>query len=417
MAQLDQLPVEILGEICSYLCIHCLEPDTARSSYRRQWKGGRKMQRQRRHALAMLCCTSAFLRSIAQPYLYHSLYQGPDTEPDFELFRITKILTADLGQAVKRIELHHVVTPPIAKELAADFARVASRYGIQLAEGWANDESTRSSLVLDLLLLLARGASVVRLATHPSLSFEHLATVVASNDGMGVPRLSQLRTVALHWDCGNDEVVRFQLDNIAPLLRLAPNMNTLVLFCSYALDTDLQLAGVTTLNVFRCRLSSIALGKLIESCARLQVLNVLMSALTYMEGASLVPESFRASLQKHKDTLRSLSITMVPNYIYEEAQSDQDLSDFKKLESLWINVNQIKPSRTLGTENRQRPISDTFLANVLPKSIRRLCLLNYPRVPEVSMLLGLDAALERGGFPHRHEPVGPEPSVEQGRTP
>jgi hypothetical protein len=91
MAQLDQLPVEILSEICSHLCTHCLEPETAWFKPHFHSKDRQEIRR-RRHALVMLCRTSTSLRSIAQPYVYHFLYQWSDS--DFELSRIAEILTS-----------------------------------------------------------------------------------------------------------------------------------------------------------------------------------------------------------------------------------------------------------------------------------------------------------------------------------
>src|SRR6187399_1913923 len=64
---LNQLPTELLQQICAQLCLHCQQATGSSAMPQLDTTPGRV----NKHALAQLCHSNSVLRSIAQPVLFH----------------------------------------------------------------------------------------------------------------------------------------------------------------------------------------------------------------------------------------------------------------------------------------------------------------------------------------------------------
>jgi hypothetical protein len=71
---LENLPAELLHEVCERLCTHCLEEDTGGTHARVPTTEEADEIRSNRMALASLSRTSTRVSGIARPYLYHLVY-------------------------------------------------------------------------------------------------------------------------------------------------------------------------------------------------------------------------------------------------------------------------------------------------------------------------------------------------------
>ncbi|KAI1090082.1 hypothetical protein F5B19DRAFT_464587 [Rostrohypoxylon terebratum] len=74
---MESLPVELLNQICGYLCFHCQHPGLFPNADHDHIRNDKR-------ALAHLCRTSKYLCSIAQPILYHYYATGNSRGRDEE---------------------------------------------------------------------------------------------------------------------------------------------------------------------------------------------------------------------------------------------------------------------------------------------------------------------------------------------
>ncbi|KAK0657027.1 hypothetical protein B0T16DRAFT_50815 [Cercophora newfieldiana] len=400
MARLDQLPVELIQQICSLLCPHCLGSDADWFKPLTFEAEDRIKIREGHHALAALCRTSGYLRSVAESYLHHFIYQWKATE--LSLASTTQALTSRpyLGQAVKTVEIRGDRVGCLSRAFASHFEDVAAGYHVKLPEGWAesDDPKVRSSVILQLLLLHICGAKDVSFTLRLCADFDILEAVQAAAANSGNEAscfLPKLHRLAVYF-CGPTES---RLGLLAPLLRLAPNLSTLCLQGAQACETGrgMRLAGVTILNLDMCNFNPDALAGLIGSCSRLEVLNMKWDTRGPIANKyGLQPHHVLGSLQKHKESLRSLSMDVIRSDPWCPP-ADLSLVNFSNLESLWINFNELRASDENGWS-----AAAFFLPRLLPQSLRRLYLLDDALNVGFDFA-GLDVLMKQGEFPELAE--------------
>ncbi|KAK4443673.1 hypothetical protein QBC34DRAFT_201177 [Podospora aff. communis PSN243] len=423
LLEMDRLPAEILGEICSFLCVHCQvrAPDELLFCLTDADKK-RESSRDSR-ALASLCVTSKALRDAATPYLYH-LFCHQDHHPaSFSLKRMKWLLSIHnaLRSRPQLVNCIKVMTLP--PHLGSPMIETKDA---EILQGIEDDPREREAFLLEARRLEQRLLEDVDLHSFYALllrSARHLETLrlifVSTAPGsetipdLGKGSLPKLRTLHASW---NSAVGK--LSSLLHLLQAAPHLKTLRLFSPCTLTDDdgiipqsidpKLLANITNLTVcMRMVRAPLALS-LLEGCAPLLAFNLELpgpgtTLFARLDVARITGDILEKLCERHGTTLESLAITTKYRsygfYRHCPTHNPLILRGFSNLKSL-----EIPPTLFMGP-NTEATRPDSFFADILPTSLRRLSIaggvVTKPiRCLSTAHLEGLGVAIDQGRFPY-----------------
>lgn len=292
---LQGLPIEILNEICSYFCSHCV-------ATRRQEKSNRpSLRRSDTPTLGALCSTSRVFRDVATPYLYHYIFLDGELKdgripgqirhllqrkevPIVPLLR-TLVERPELADRVKWMEVtgEQDLYTVNWTETGKIGCEAASRSNLRLAPDWYRDESVFNDaefdvqeLFIELILLQMRKLEQAKFLMGPKWRFSHMTDTVAdkTRPPPSLPALTSLSVLPA------EDREWFSFKSLQRLMRLAPNLHTLEASrCFY--DPILpctSITGIKNLYLDGCSIRKDGVERLIAAHARLEVFEVNISA-------------------------------------------------------------------------------------------------------------------------------------------
>ncbi|KAK3321839.1 hypothetical protein B0H66DRAFT_181847 [Apodospora peruviana] len=374
--RLLDLPIELIGDVCSQFCNHChpvhqiagdhvFQPycclsDMACSS-----------------TLAALCLTSRTFRYMAEPCLYHFIfldvmrsrlslgpllrtlnYRSVDAKDGCktttEHISPQLHIRPDLAEHVKTLVTLEakerglwVLDPAGTEKVAYD---VASRWNMQLASNWLTTWKERRGVIgqgwevielfLGLLLLSIPKLETAHLSISQFWTFYHLRIAIYSSRRSG-PTLPFLERLSIDVGDSSHDIALWgwslvDLVAIQHLMRVAPQLHTL---CTTNFRPRLPCPGLARVRNLHMRASHIRSGDfepVIANQTRLEVFDVLLHTYRSLHAPCIEepeedvpdPDTVVSVLRKyHASSLRSLTL---------EVQNHQSVSllDFTALESL-----------------------------------------------------------------------------------
>ncbi|KAL2160968.1 hypothetical protein VTH06DRAFT_8680 [Thermothelomyces fergusii] len=409
---LTGLPNELLAAICSYLCAHCVCKRTTNSTWplgaeAEWWDYGRPASGSAGIGPAGLLnlnrvCKS--LRAVAEPFLYHfprtsrrrHLWILVDTLSNRRDLAL-RVAAVDVAYPLRAEEMHPLPRslPPSVLDAAKESVREARSMMLRDGNGEDRivdlddlDEVVKHAALVSMLLQLVPNAEAARFRLH-SQAFSGLAGIILSR----TPPQASLRSLAFGSLADDGHLM---LDQTAPVLRLAPNLEALhfdncaAVSSLFAASLDRGspagqslLSGLAELSLADSRLSVAALAALLNAVGpRLSRFKIRRSAPTLSFGDVLTV------LRPWKDTLTELTILDSHGGLSEPIGSVTGillLRDFHALETLCVEAADLE---FLDFLSRQPGVSPLF-----PPSLRNVRLRGDPcRVSAVtrSPLLCLD---------------------------
>ncbi|KAJ2991727.1 hypothetical protein NUW58_g2416 [Xylaria curta] len=320
---MENLPTEIIREVCGSFCLHCTEPPDPRFLF--MHPGVRERQ-----ALAKLCLTSSKLRAIAQPLLYHRIFISERQKSLSIPLLNTLISRPDLAQAVRHLTITDMCTERniIDDAVLSRLTLAARQRGLPLSDDWIEDHDLQPHSLMQQLLLQVPH---VELVAFLSLSYQ-IWDLLGSVDS-ATRSLPTLRKVVL--DCYDTEM-GYDLSIVTSLFSLAPNLNKLSLFQCCSVSNTLSLRNVTCLALEASWISADDMSRLLSSCGKLDTFVYDGSADMISDGAPRVSANGLVRMleeQGHSRTLRRLSL----NFFTTSSEAREDvnsLAGFPQLHEL-----------------------------------------------------------------------------------
>ncbi|TGJ85431.1 hypothetical protein E0Z10_g3310 [Xylaria hypoxylon] len=376
---MEQLPTELIGEVCGALCPHCKEHRDEGIVYDFMFSG--TWQRQ---ALVNLCLTSSKLRAIAQPFLYHRI-----TIPNGETTHIVSLLDTlisrpDLARATK-----HIITPSrsddvtINDEVLSRLTQAARRTGLRLPDDWAEDIACLPDRLMQQLILQVPHIELVAFLSVGLEPWDLLQSVDPFTRS-----LPALRKVVLdYWDTESG----YDLSDMASLFSLATNVNRLSLYrCCDILGT-LPLQNVTCLILGTCWIPADDMSRLLSSCGKLNTFAYDGSAYDVGEGNNGISANQLVHMlreQGHSGTLRRLYLDYSLGF-QGEPESINSLDGFSQLQELYLGSVFIRWLEAVAADGS---------GGVLPASLKEIGLYGPSESMRVTLIWVVAQASE-GFFP------------------
>ncbi|KAF7557327.1 hypothetical protein G7046_g6071 [Stylonectria norvegica] len=348
---LHRLPMEVLREICQYLCGHCTEPFNYHGEPPTIYQ-----------SLLNLCLASRLMKDAAQPVLFHIFSSHPPTVGQNATDRMKKFIwTVGGNQYLARTVKHLTLDPNTsitipedvgAPEGEARFEEQISRYGIQMREQF---------LLCEKLLLETKCLEELSLTLCPDWDFP--SSMVVHH------HLTRLHLNFILEDWFYDSNGFFLDSSYAQnILSYVPNVEELVLTGLFRVDT---LIWNVFQNVRRLHIESEyvddeldkTLSLLSEAMPKLECLEISDGSVNHRR----VCEHIRGldlmqALLPRKNCLKSIKINMWASGFVDFAL----IREFKKLECLDLackidNVPPVEDGRFL-----------VDLPSILPPSLKTL---------------------------------------------
>ncbi|KAL3707019.1 hypothetical protein TMatcc_008032 [Talaromyces marneffei ATCC 18224] len=399
---MNNLPIELLEQICTTLCPHCTHIDrNDRTSCCR--------------ALASLSCTNQLLRAIAQPILFHRLKLSRRSSCAFLRMLYER---PHLASKVKQLsplwqqlffdgsDEDHQILERAARELLLD---IDGNTGFDELYG---DNPPKHFLTELMIALLPNLESFVAEIEY-SIPDEDLATFYRFLDSRfkrlepqngGISGLPNIR--ALGFTKEGSWGFSLATPGIAVLLNAAPNLERLVfdgthgvggVYREWVENMDLMASGLRNLRVLSITNSVLGnneedfefgqLRRIVQLCIRLEVFRFNSIGLfpNELDDGHLPPGRFVEALDSVKETLTGLDIDIGESCPPEPADdwmlTSQSMTSFERLESLrldelsfclhWVDV----------VTDRSPRSSTTCLTDILPETVRFLT--EFPRLESV----------------------------------
>ncbi|KAI0481888.1 hypothetical protein F4859DRAFT_476353 [Xylaria cf. heliscus] len=374
---MEQLPTEIIREVCGAICRHCTEPldlCSLHPNLRALFSRGSGLQ-----ALANLCLTSSRMRAIAQPFLYHrlSVYDSHITHSESLLTILMS--RPDLGRAAKHLLLGDARgegETVVDEEIWPRSSRPQMQAGLGIPDDWIELFEPQQLLMHQILVHAPR---IEVLALQPS-SLDAWVVLPPYGDPIMQP-LPALRKLVLDL---RDGQIGYDLSSMDSLVSLAVNIDTLIARKCIAVSCPLSLHNVTSLVLGACWISTDCMSRLLSSCGKL-------NTFAYGVGPFMLDEGIPANVlvrileeQGHGRTLRRLSLGYSENL--QEPPIDS-LASFSQLQELWLEYVVIE---------WPEDVPPNAPAGVLPASLREIGL--YDRFGGMASALGNVAAEASNGF-------------------
>lgn len=411
---LTALPAEILVEICSHLCLHCIDP-FPRSI-------GLYAERQKRLGLRSLSETCRTLYTIAKPILLHSI--GPRN--DIQAFIKLIVSRPDLASLTRQLRFDSNVgrgDVDFLENLARDLHLLRADQGSPARnDAWhLSVPIFVEEILLSLLIGLEAYASPVFIydgadQTHPQpFMFSHLAqrTAYLSPE----PALPSLRTLTI---ASGELGQRLNLDAIGPiavLLNAAPNLHRLRIAPSFGTEShgldnlsETALKKLEILDFLHFPLTARddeniyhEMEALVRLCPQLQEVNVY----TEVHWDSLVgdqafsPTQVFRILQQSSSTVRRIDIDTSDSPVSPDWESMRaTLADLVNMDTLALDEQCFCHHRLQDSSAKRREDETTCLTSILPQTVRYLSvkLVKDPKAIGDILHLGLDVTA--GKFPN-----------------
>ncbi|KAK4042147.1 hypothetical protein C8A01DRAFT_14174 [Parachaetomium inaequale] len=408
---LTDLPPELLTEICSFLCCHCLElQSTVFSPVTAQSDPDHGQAQPRRADLLSLARVCRVLRGVAELFLYHSFHTSRTSDlyffvrtlldrPDLRL----RVLDVDVGPS-----LVHAGDPLLARGRPEDAAELV--------------ESAEHAALISLLLQLVPNVESSHLHLPLFKAFPDLGRLESTHS----PMLSLKRLAFTDLKRG------FILDGTSPILRLAPNLE--ILRCHNCDDVSKvflatlgrkmpsnprPLQALAKLTLRNTSLTAASLLHLLEAVGpRLSKVDIRRSigrqSRGYYQSLGEPKIEFNevvTALQPWSHSLQELSFSMHEIDMILPRSPDHFagvhlLREFRELRSLRTPADCLDFHGHLGRR-------EDALAATLPPSIRELRLLGYSSI--VPGLQGLARAFGAGQFAELQRIEVDHPAFEAGQ--
>lgn len=401
------LPVELLTDICSRFCVHCvgdpdLLPDLDHPARYQQIA-------EQQCDLASLSRVSRTLHAVATPFLYHVLATDK-LRPHLHM-RHQRTLHGrpDLAAHVKRAVF---LSYPDASECDSIVNHLVARLGIPPPDGWIVPKTvvsyTKCGNRVESEKNPLRHQFMIEMALSLTSNLEYLSLSVfgarwgTPNFGENMlPSSSMPALKTLHLSSLS---ARFGVNSVSLLLQKAPNLRLLRLDgCGWADYHARPVSGLRSLPVLwvkrPCFDSREDLAALFASCGNLQALIYHHSQHLHTSMYARTPEDMAVALQHCHRTLRYLEIQWgLPRP--HQCGLISSLKLFSSLETLIIDAACVF-SDTDNVGDGQGALSPTPqrpLADLLPNSIRQLLLfcVNYRMYQNIADLAQIAC---QGAFP------------------
>ncbi|KAK3306074.1 uncharacterized protein B0T15DRAFT_534257 [Chaetomium strumarium] len=409
---LVRLPLELLSEICSYLCPHCLRTpedeletldfdlDPWGFKYEPLLSDRKRIKQQNLLSLSQVC---KVLHAAAEPFLYH--YIPGNRYKDLQLVRRTLKERPDLQLRVS--ELETAVNGRIEQ-----MPDPASPEGLPF--GYPGDPSpTKLSLYWKEVMMLLKFV--------PKLQRFHFCMPKPNPSTFGLPEirtwptppLTSLRELAistLEHHCGFQH--GFQLERAGCILSAAPNLE--ILQCSrcigvsenfreYYLTQPVPLQHLTELILVDSRLTPASFRNLLSAVGPgLSKVRIQQSrrVLWKSDWEGVPPEDneikldgVAAALQPWRHSLKELTFSMEGGEFPENFDDTQEATLLRELGALEVLRTQVALFDWDGDPD------GNVLVRTLPQSLRHLELRGYADFA-CGLLMLYDAITERGHFRH-----------------
>ncbi|KAL2133510.1 hypothetical protein VTI74DRAFT_2236 [Chaetomium olivicolor] len=394
------LPLEILGEICSYLCSHCC--------YKNQDVDGllalTKEMRAGQVALSHLSQTCRILSAAVQPIVFHSMV--PIGNSDFHLFVRTLVERPDLRKAVFEVVIQGW-SCPWAPRRQPNSSIISETIEKHLGQGnwmplWEVLESgfrvkdadimpDRFAALFSLLLHMAPNLKRAQVVLPPPPNDLTANALSQWNGSLNLRSFNQLSLAAHNLTYG------FELDEVVYMLRAMPNLE--VLHChgctnvseqfrdEHRIDNPPRFPNLTELTLTWNRMNELQFRNLLGAVGpRLSKFFYLQSC----EGLRLDLEEALQALRPWTDTLKRLTFFYCRPNSRPDDPVPHTLRNFNALEFLEVDAISIDWSVP-------RVCRDAF-ASTLPPNICEFRVVEYaPYAPALKSLLD---AVKAGRFPH-----------------
>lgn len=379
------LPVELLTNICSRFCVHCVgDPDLYPDlDHPARYQHIAEQQRD----LASLSRTSRGLHAIATPILYHVLATDKSKARRHMRHQRTLHGRPDLAAYVKRAVF---VSYPDLSEFDSAVDHLVPRLGVPPPEGWIAPE----------------------MALNLTSNLEHLS-LSAFGEAPGSPDLGEymlssssipaLKTLHL-----SSFPVRFDMDSVSLLLQKAPNLRLLRLdgcgWVSYCAAFQPDLSSLPVLGISRCCFDSREnLPALFAGCGSLQALMYQHDQNPLRFVYTPTPEDLAVALRHCHRTLRYLEIRWGSPMFYDNGLISS-LKLFSSLETLIMDAVCVFADLYSGWDGQGRlsPVPRRPLVDFLPTSIRQF-LLSRVDHRMYQNLADLAQSAREGAFPNLKE--------------
>jgi len=427
---LIDLPLELLSEVCSHLCWHCVRGDTAATrSFAGKPDHGRHKRRGSQTDLLSVSRVCRKLHVAAEPVRYHCLclYR------EWDLYFLIQTLSVrpDLAVRVLEVEIGHICRVPPTTHGDSDLATTSSAPSLVTVRQHLGSPGSLQPHETPTPQSLGRPTqhrALLSLLFRLALNLERLHLPLPGFRPSGiVPRpkplgssLTSLTTLVLS---GFER--EYLLVQAAPIMRQAPNLEVLHCHGNVRLTESFPaslgrktladpppLQNLTELALTDTFLTPRRFRHLLDAVGpRLSRVSVSIQRTSYHRMVFINPgddtikfDEALAALQPWRNTLKRLSFTMSGRVLSggrRHLQGVHLLRHFNALETLWAQAAFFDLYGQLRSQGHA-------LKATLPDSIRELRLFGYSHLGPA--LRGLVETLVSGQFPDLRMGVIDEPS-------
>ncbi|KAF4984501.1 hypothetical protein FZEAL_349 [Fusarium zealandicum] len=374
MANLLNLPPELITRICSHLCIHCYAWHSSTTPPEAWYNEGcTLMGMSKIKALAALSLTCKTLRIFAQPYLYHF----PSTILRFPSLLRTLACNKDLASNVRHLAIRYwddeegeqllAQHGEMIHQLAMEVCHDAQGNLLPTAPGWFLDRDSQprgiqcnSPELMNRELLANLGFQLV-----PNLERLYVETKYDSFHGFYHPDAFQALTELVIEN--RDTEFAFDLDDFKTLLAAAPKLHTLRGIKVSGIKRGLYHDAVKELRLKSSCMDSEAFTSAMEAFPQLERFFYNSGGVIIPGRREATPGMIEEAILIKKATLKHLEVQLdgAAYYSMEGGSTIHSLKAMQVLETLKLD------SDCLYDEIENESTTDgTLLTNLLPGSLR-----------------------------------------------
>lgn len=355
---LADMPVELMSHICSFLCIHC-------TGERTRWP----MMRQT--ALSRLSRTCRRLRDIAQPIIFHSFSTRRSDE--HRLARLLRTLSTRPDLALHMKSLVLAEKPQHGNLCEADrlfVQAVVARLGLgHLPDHWTETEG-HPLLLAELILNYTPNLEDLQIPLSPDWELG----IVRHQAAKPFRFLPKLRVLEITFYYISGDRRGLSTGQITGLLSAAPSLEELRVPTLSLMYMRLPLSSLIRFEFWEnCCVAPEFLHMIMVSCPHLRAFALHWDALDdpydFVEDRRTVDAWDALALRV--DTLREISLDVRGDLPLGEGDRCS-LSDFAQLQVLRVDGHSLNVLRQAWLRQNHHARIDSFLSQLLPRSIRHV---------------------------------------------